>query len=606
MKANKFLLVFTAFVMVAGLWVFDLASPAPAGAYTIKCGKCCICPSCCSSGPDWPERHHRERPREIADPAIEALRTGNRLSNQGRYSEAEAYFRRAMALNPRYASPHWNLASDLIEQGRYMYKNNDYRGAEAAFREGVAEMREALRLDPRNKKYKQGVAEWEEYLQKREEQAELNASIDAASDAFERGLSLLEKEDYGGAEVAFREVIRKFPDNAASHHNLGVALALQKHFDEAEAAYRESLRLRPGSSQTIKNLAWVRRERDTTANIQRMLDKMQVEARPSSPSSGSLEFIEPSEPVFSKGTKFSAPVDVREFTATTGEGFQYGQDLRDYTQKADWPMRAKSAFTLGIAKASRGQYNKAINYLQEAITTGPNEPLLKNALSHVKDLKAAKKVKASAGPLARETVNPDNLAHFPIKVQAEVNLAGASIVVGDYDVAVKYMNEALETLPNDQGLRDGLLYVKQLKAARDERAAGPVDPDRYRAARVRAKGEAAWNLGLYLSEKSDYEATVRYLKEARSLVQNDLSTRLIDKLIANVRTLPAKPIEGIPIYPSKADAILDALEYGKGDWGASLRYLEVAHNSDPSYLPVRDALNYLQGLHGYHQFSTSR
>ena len=298
-----------------------------------------------------------------------------------------------------------------------------------------------------------------------------------------------------------------------------------------------------------------------------------------------------------RGSKSSVPVDAREFLATTGKGFKYSQDLMDYIKKADWPMRAKSAFTLGILKANRGQYNEAINYLQEAIATAPNEPLLKNALAHVKDLKAAQKAKASAGPLARETVNPDDLAHFPIKVQAEVNLAAASIVVGDYDAAVKYMNEALETLPGDQGLRDGLLYVRQLKAARDERAAGPPDPDRYRAARVRAKGEAAWNLGLYLSEKSDYKATVRYLKEARSLIQDDSSTQLIGKLIANVRTLPAKPIEGIPIYPSKAEAILDALEYGKGDWGASLRYLEVAHNSDPNNLPVRDALNYFQGLY---------
>ncbi len=320
----------------------------------------------------------------------------------------------------------------------------------------------------------------------------------------------------------------------------------------------------------------------------------------------SLTFMDPKEPLFSKGSKTSTPVDAREFLATTGKGFKYGQDLMDYIKKADWPMRAKSAFTLSILKANRGQYNEAINYLQEAIATAPNEPLLKNALAHVKELKAAQKAKASAGPLARETVNPDDLARFPIKVQAEVNLAAASIVVGDYDAAVKYMNEALETLPDDQGLLDGLLYVKQLKAARDERAAGPVDPDRYRAARVRAKGEAAWNLGLYLSEKSDYKATVRYLKEARSLIQDDLSTQLIGKLIANVRTLPAKPIEEFPIYPSKAEAILDALEYGKGDWGASLRYLEVAHKANPSNLPVRDALNYLQGLHGYHQFSTSR
>ncbi|MCB7128408.1 MAG: tetratricopeptide repeat protein [Candidatus Brocadiales bacterium] len=154
MKANKFFLVFTA-VIVALLPVQIARASHGSGICVTPDGRNVPC-SHRDEGPrlERPrrERPHWERPREKADPAIEAYNTGNSLYRQGRYSEAEVYYRRAIALNPRDDSAHWNLSIVLNRQGRY--------------NESVAEIREALRLDPRNRMYEQKLAEWEEWYQK--------------------------------------------------------------------------------------------------------------------------------------------------------------------------------------------------------------------------------------------------------------------------------------------------------------------------------------------------------------------------------------------------------------------------------------------------------
>ena len=93
--------------------------------------------------------------------------------------------------------------------------------------------------------------------------------MDALSAARKRGIDLYEKNDYRGAEAAFREVIRIFPDNAGSHYNLGLALEYQKRWSEAVDAYREAMRLNPNYSKARDNLrqaeAELRKEREWQA-----------------------------------------------------------------------------------------------------------------------------------------------------------------------------------------------------------------------------------------------------------------------------------------------------------------------------------------------------
>jgi tetratricopeptide (TPR) repeat protein len=177
---------------------------------------------------------------DYIDPATEAYNTGVELANQGRYSEAEEYYRWAVSLKPGYAKAHWNLANVLVDQGRK--------------KEGVAEMREAMRLDPRNKKYKKQLGEWEGYLQKIQETSKQNASIDAFNAATNRGIDFFGKGDYQGAEASFRESLQYFPEDVTGNFNLGVSLYKQGQLVEAKSVYSKVMSLDPNHSKAQNNL----------------------------------------------------------------------------------------------------------------------------------------------------------------------------------------------------------------------------------------------------------------------------------------------------------------------------------------------------------------
>jgi tetratricopeptide (TPR) repeat protein len=302
-------------------------------------------------------------------------------------------------------------------------------------------------------------------------------------------------------------------------------------------------------------------------------------------------------PRFSKGTKYSAPVDVRNLDVTTGKAFKSNKDLRDFIDKANWPIKTKVEVILGILMAEQGRYDDAVLFFQQAAVAVPNELVITSALDQAMKLKKERaKITQGAGHLRDDVINPDEFAYLPQQAQAYLVIAKASISVEDYDSAVKSLNDSLKLAPTDQKLRDALVYARQLKAASDEKKHGKPDPKRYEAAAKRAKANAAWRLGMYLSEKGDYAGAVNYLKEARKYYSKGCEKNLLNELIKNVKRL--SPTEDrFPAYRTKAHAILDALEYGKGNWHRSLKYLEVAHKVDKNNLPVRDALNYLQGLH---------
>jgi len=303
-------------------------------------------------------------------------------------------------------------------------------------------------------------------------------------------------------------------------------------------------------------------------------------------------------PKFSKGTKTSAPVDIRSLDVASGQAFKSNQDVIDFIEKADWTTRVKARVVLGLLMAGQGRYDEAIAYLQKAAVEESNESLITTVLENVMNLKEEKeKITQGAGHLKHSVINPDEFTYLPPQAQVDLVIAKASVSVGDYDNAVKSLHAALMVAPTDKKLRDALIYARQLKIARDEKISGKKpDPAWLEEAASRAKANAAWGLGLYLSEKGDYIGAVKYLKETQQVFSDGYTNELLGKLIDNVDTLA--PLEDIvPTFPTKADAILDALEYGKGDWQRSLKYLEVAHKSDPDNMAVRDAFNYLEGLH---------
>ncbi len=170
---------------------------------------------------------------------------GSALHAQGRYSEAEAAYREALRLDPRYVHAHGGLGSLLHAQARYSE-------AEAAYRE-------ALRLDPRyvhahgglgsalhaQGRYSEAEAAYREALRLDPRYVRAHSGLGSALHAQGR---------YSEAEAAYREALRLDPRYVHAHGGLGSALNAQGRYSEAETAYRESLRLDPGDAHARAGL----------------------------------------------------------------------------------------------------------------------------------------------------------------------------------------------------------------------------------------------------------------------------------------------------------------------------------------------------------------
>jgi tetratricopeptide (TPR) repeat protein len=145
-----------------------------------------------------------------------ALQTDNRLE------EAEAHYRRAIALDPGYGPAYVNLGIALIARGDALVRMN--REAEA-----IAVYKEALQLNPNNSVLR-----------------------------FATGSLLIKAERFEEAIDEFRAGLALAPGSAEAHNNLGGALAATGRKAEAIAEFEQALRLNPGLVSARRNLELTR------------------------------------------------------------------------------------------------------------------------------------------------------------------------------------------------------------------------------------------------------------------------------------------------------------------------------------------------------------
>ena len=143
--------------------------------------------------------------------AVTETNLGAALQADGRLDDADAHYRRAIALAPDYPPAYNNLATELRASGRVP--------------EAVATYQQALRLRPEYPEAQYNLA---------------NALMDAgkAGDAIEH----------------FRLALQTIPASADVHNNLGIALMGARRTDEAIAEFREALKIDPNSVKAHRNL----------------------------------------------------------------------------------------------------------------------------------------------------------------------------------------------------------------------------------------------------------------------------------------------------------------------------------------------------------------
>jgi tetratricopeptide (TPR) repeat protein len=144
---------------------------------------------------------------------FDALHLAGMLATQaGKIDEAVTRLRRALAVNPKMASLHFNLGLALLKQGTP--------------EEALASIERALALDPK-----------------------------AADAAQQRGEILLRLGRSKEALEAFDHVVALMPNDANAHHSRGRALSEGNRSEEALAAHQKALNLQPDSPDFLTGVA---------------------------------------------------------------------------------------------------------------------------------------------------------------------------------------------------------------------------------------------------------------------------------------------------------------------------------------------------------------
>jgi tetratricopeptide (TPR) repeat protein len=167
-----------------------------------------------------PSADGRERAKQLADAALALAPEspdahavmGDLLIDASEPEAAEAEFRRALA-GENSAAMRTKLAEALRLQGD--------------FAEAVAELRQAIQLDPRFARAHSGL-----------------------------GLALRAQRNFPESTAAYQEAIRLDPDLIDAHNGLAVVLANQGRLTDAVGEFREIIRVDPDSAIGYYNLAY--------------------------------------------------------------------------------------------------------------------------------------------------------------------------------------------------------------------------------------------------------------------------------------------------------------------------------------------------------------
>jgi Flp pilus assembly protein TadD len=201
------------------------------------------------------------------------------LADQGRYEEAIAGWKKALAISPNDAKAHNNLGFALAQAGRLdeailhwqkaAEQNSEYAEVHknlgraflqrGRFGDAIACWRKALEIDPgdgeargklgfallREGRFGEAAAELDRALAANPKDAEARYNL---------GIALLRAGRPDEAILQLRAAIETDPTNAQAHNDLAVALLQKNRFDEAVAHFQQAAAIDPNSAQPHFNL----------------------------------------------------------------------------------------------------------------------------------------------------------------------------------------------------------------------------------------------------------------------------------------------------------------------------------------------------------------
>jgi protein O-GlcNAc transferase len=296
-----------------------------------------------------------------------------------RLKEAEATYRQAIKLDPKFADPNNNLAVLLI--------------AQLKFGNAEGQIRRALQINPESSisRLNLRIARYarENSRSARTVALELakdnptlisriegdavqvtmlmpQKDIDASSQAERRGDTFFARKMYEDAIVQYRSAIAIDRYNASTLNRLGLVYHQAQNLAEAERYYREAVKQNPYYLEAMNNLgtlAYVRKQYDRALEQYNRALKLRPESPTILINVGACLFDMERFDEGMKAYQHALSIDPKVFERSSNSGFG---TLIQTSQRSD-PLKN---FNLAKLFATNGDKERAISYLYKAVEEG--------------------------------------------------------------------------------------------------------------------------------------------------------------------------------------------------------------------------------------------
>jgi len=292
----------------------------------------------------------------------------------------------------------------------------------------------------------------------------------------------------------------------------------------------------------------------------------------SSPSPDSLSFIDPSAPLYSKGTRASAPVDL-QFMDSTSSAVIDLKKVRGQANKGAKPQGLVIKPPPSPSGTGEDGLDDSILFLPPPVDSPAQLPSLP---SQSELLSSAGSDRLKKGGYGDDL--DDSILFLPPPVDSPAQLPS---LPSQSELLSSAGNDRLKKGGYGDGLDDSILFLPP-----------PVDSPAQLPS-LPSQSELLSSAGSDRLKKGDYEGAAQYFREALEENPND---RVLQHML------------GVALYKRdsskqqtslKATVLLDALEQGKGDWQRSIDYLEKSLNSESKESKaqaIREALNEIKSI----------